>query len=257
MMEVWSKLLSKNRHFHIFLQDINDPMLFDFFGTISDYCWRRLTQIPEGVCFCNMQHYDLIQSRTQPELISQSLTSFFNLGSLKPPSTHVKIGIISRRVKRFILNEYDLVDIAQEMGYECVLLPLERMTIYEQMKEFRTLDVLVGMHGSGLDNVIFLHPGSVLLQLMPYSNHHRASFVESTKRAKVVYKEWSATDSSKSVFHWDLFEAANKEKLMRLTIIIIVLFCCCCFWFKENKFIEKEKMVFLLKEKDMVIIVKH
>lgn len=215
MMEVWKNRMSQSRHVHLLLDEINDPMLFDFFGTISDYCWRRLSQIPDGVCFCNLDSYDLVQSRSQPEMISKSLTSFFKLESLKPPSTHVKIGIISRRVKRFILNEYDLVDIAQDMGYECILLPLERMTIYEQMKEFRTLDVLVGMHGSGLDNVIFLHPGSVMLQLMPYSNQHRASFVDSTRRANVVYKEWKATDREKSVFHWDLFEQANKEKLMR------------------------------------------
>lgn len=149
-------------------------------------------------------------------MVTKSILDFFNLQSLKPPSTHVKIGIISRRVKRFILNEYDLVDIAQEMGFECVLLPLERMTIYEQMREFRTLDVLVGMHGSGLDNVIFLHPGSVLLQLMPYKNDHRASFVSSTERAGVIYKEWMATDRQKSYFHWDLFEQANKEKLERM-----------------------------------------
>ena len=216
MMVVWKSQMSQSRHSHFILQEINDPMLFEFFGTISDYCWRRITQIPEGVCFCEFKNYDLLQSRSQPEMIVQSLTSFFDIESLKPPSTHVKIGIISRRVKRFILNEYDLVDIAQDMGYECVLLPLERMTIYEQMKEFRTLDVLVGIHGSGLDNVIFLHPQSVMLQLMPYSNQHRASFVDSTRRANVIYKEWNAKDREKSVFHWDLFEAANKEKLMRL-----------------------------------------
>ena len=45
-----------------------------------------------------------------------------------------KIGIISRRKKRFILNEFDLADIAMEMGYDVVLLPLETMTYYEQVR---------------------------------------------------------------------------------------------------------------------------
>jgi hypothetical protein len=216
MLQVWSSSMKSSRHSHFLLSDINDPMLFQFFGTLSDYCWRRTnSQVPPGTCFCHLQSHSLSQSRASPEQVTKSITEFFQVQSVKPPATHVKIGIISRRVKRFVLNEYELVDIAQEMGYECVLLPLERMTIYEQMREFRSLDVLVGMHGSGLDNVIFLHPGSVLLQLMPFKNEHRASFVSSAERARVVYKEWQATDSAKSFFHWDLFEQANKEKLER------------------------------------------
>jgi hypothetical protein len=216
MLQVWSTAMKSSRHSHFFLSEINDPMLFQFFGSLSDYCWRRTaSQVPPGTCFCHLHSHSLSQSRSSPDLVAKSITQFFQVQSVQPPTTHVKIGIISRRVKRFLLNEYELVDIAQEMGYECVLLPLERMTIYEQMKEFRSLDVLVGMHGSGLDNVIFLHPGSVLLQLMPYKNEHRASFVTSTQRANVVYKEWQATDPSKSFFHWDLFAQANTEKLQR------------------------------------------
>ena len=44
-----------------------------------------------------------------------------------------KIGIISRRKKRFILNEFDMADIAMECGYDVVLLPLETMTYFEQV----------------------------------------------------------------------------------------------------------------------------
>jgi hypothetical protein len=216
MLEVWTDQMSSSRQSHFFLPEINDPMLFEFFGTLSDNCWRRpASQVPPDTCFCNLDSQQITQSRSRPEVVVSSLVRFFGLEALVPPPSRVKIGIISRRVKRFILNEYELVDIAQEMGYECVLLPLERMTIYEQMREFRSLDVLVGLHGSGLDNVIFLHPGSVLLQLMPYKSDHRATFVSSTQRAGVVYKEWIATDRTKSFFHWDLLEQANKEKLQR------------------------------------------
>lgn len=46
-----------------------------------------------------------------------------------------KIGIISRRKKRFILNEFEMADIAMSYGFEVVLLPLETMTYYEQVCE--------------------------------------------------------------------------------------------------------------------------
>jgi hypothetical protein len=216
MLELWTERMSSSRLSHFFIREINDPMLFEFFGTLSDNCWRRpSSQVPPGTCFCNLRYEEVPQTRGSPDLVVKSIVEFFRLETVLPPPSRVKIGIISRRVKRFILNEYELIDIAQEMGYEAVLLPLERMTIYEQMKEFRSLDVLVGMHGSGLDNVIFLHPGSVLLQLMPYKNDHRATFVSSTGKAGVVYKEWIATDRSKSFFHWDLLDQANGEKLKR------------------------------------------
>jgi hypothetical protein len=56
-----------------------------------------------------------------------------------------KIGIISRRKKRFILNEFDLADIAMEMGYDVVLLPLETMTYYEQVRVDESWSSLKGL----------------------------------------------------------------------------------------------------------------
>ena len=106
----------------------------------------------------------------------------------------LKIGLISRRKKRFILNEYELVDITRAMGYECILLPLETMTIYEQMRELRTLDILIGIHGSALDNSVFLHKGSVMIQLLPYKVEHRVTFVSSAQSAGMVYMEWQLKD---------------------------------------------------------------
>jgi hypothetical protein len=123
------------------------------------------------------------------------------------------VGLISRRRKRFILNEYELVAAVEALGYECVLLPFETMTLYEQMRELRSLDVMIGIHGSGLDNAVFLHPGSVMVQLLPYKNDHRCTFPSTAEQAGVVYQEWQLQDETKTVLHWDLFEQANAERL--------------------------------------------
>jgi capsular polysaccharide biosynthesis protein len=117
------------------------------------------------------------------------------LDDVVPVEDTIKIGLISRRRKRFILNEYELVNTVHDVfGYECELLSFESMTLYEQIKVIRSLDVLIGIHGSGLDNVVFLHPGSVMVQLMPFSNTHKALFVEHTLQAHVVYQEWTLQD---------------------------------------------------------------
>eukprot|EP01042_Synura_sphagnicola_P004439 gene4439-5622_t len=141
------------------------------------------------------------------------MIEYLGLADVRPPADKVRVGLISRRRKRFILNEYELVAAVQRMGYECILLPLETMTLYEQMRELRSLDVLVGIHGSGLDNSVFLHPHSVLIQLLPYSVEHRVSFRQSAEEADVQYMEWQLKDKSLAVFHWDLLNQANAEVL--------------------------------------------
>lgn len=125
----------------------------------------------------------------------------------------MKVGLISRRRKRFILNEYELVQKVQAMGYECVILPLEAMTLFEQMQQLRSVDVLVGIHGSALDNAVFLHPGAVMVQLLPYKVEHRCTFRGTAEQAGVVYMEWQLKDASKAVFHWDLLAQANNNAL--------------------------------------------
>jgi capsular polysaccharide biosynthesis protein len=69
------------------------------------------------------------------------------------------------------------------MGYDCELLPLEAMTLYEQMNTLRSLDVMVGMHGSALDNCVFMQKNSVMVQLYPFLVHHPLTFPGSAASA--------------------------------------------------------------------------
>jgi hypothetical protein len=210
--DYWKRKLKSRRDIHVFMKKINDPALFNFFGILSDNCWRRVGKaLNEGNCYCNIEEVHISQGHHGGD--DNLLVNTLQLASIEPPKTAVKIGIISRRIKRFILNEYELFNQVVDMGYECVLLPLESMTLYEQIRELRSLDVLIGMHGSGLDNSVFLHPGSVLVQLLPYSVEYRCTFESSAVGAKVKYMEWQLKNSSLAVFHWDLLEQANKDKL--------------------------------------------
>ena len=178
IMEYWRNSLQSSRNIHLFVREINDQAFFQFFGLFTDNCWRRATQsfahVPPGACFCKVVSLDAQQGRNEPiKAVSQTI-QYLSLDTIQPPVDRIVVGIISRRRKRFILNEYDLVASVESLGYDCILLPFESMTLYEQMKALRSLDVLIGMHGSGLDNAIFLHPGSVLVQLLPYkvkTNH--------------------------------------------------------------------------------------
>ena len=163
IVHYWRNQFKSSRSIHFFLSSINDPMFFDYFGLISDNCWRRSTssfvQSPKGACYCDVRTLHVGQSRTDPTGSANQMIEYLNITKVMPPIKKIKIGIISRRLKRFILNEYELVAAVEKMGFLCVLLPLETMTMYEQMNELRSLDVLIGIHGSALDNSVFLHKG--------------------------------------------------------------------------------------------------
>ena len=211
--ERWESWALGRRDTHFFISQINDPMFFQYFGLLSDSCWRRsYNQVPPGLCFCNAEGFHSAQARSNQVGTAAQLLQHLQADSAAPPAGRAKVGVISRRRKRFILNEYELVDAIAAAGYDVELLPLETMTMYEQMVALRSVDVLVGIHGSALDNAVFMHKGSVLVQLLPYSVEHRVTFQSDAEGAGMVYMEWQLKDPSRAFFHWDLLLQANTEK---------------------------------------------
>lgn len=212
----WESWAHSRRDSHFFVSKINDPMFFQYFGLLSDNCWRRsYNQLPQGLCFCNTEVFHSSQARSNQLETAAQMLSYLQADTVVPPLGRAKVGIISRRRKRFILNEYELADAIAALGYDVELLPLETMTMYEQMRALRSVDVLVGMHGSALDNAVFMHKGSVLVQLLPYSVEHRVTFQSDAEGAGMVYMEWQLKDASRAYFHWDLLLQANTEKFNR------------------------------------------
>jgi len=70
---------------------------------------------------------------------------------------------ISRRGRRRILNESDVVSLLSPLGFQVV--HCENMSFEEQVKAFSCADIVVAPHGAGLTNSIFVHPNSKILEL--------------------------------------------------------------------------------------------
>jgi hypothetical protein len=125
------------------------------------------------------------------------LIQVLGLWDVVPAVPHVTL--LSRRNKRLILNEPELVAaVADGLGgaappgsVAVELASLETMTLYEQLALFRRTTLLAGIHGSGLINSIFMHPGTALVQLMPFNVQSGASFFAGPASATgVAYFEW-------------------------------------------------------------------
>eukprot|EP00427_Karlodinium_veneficum_P046376 CAMPEP_0169304528 /NCGR_PEP_ID=MMETSP1016-20121227/69929_1 /TAXON_ID=342587 /ORGANISM="Karlodinium micrum, Strain CCMP2283" /LENGTH=529 /DNA_ID=CAMNT_0009397407 /DNA_START=69 /DNA_END=1655 /DNA_ORIENTATION=- len=232
MFHWWRNDLKSVRSMHLIIVDLVDASMLGFLGTISKFCWRRLQQVPEGTCFCDAskkkvvaQHTDkmfpaaryvssfMLERSREQQQIARNQTVFPEKATQK-----ITVGLISRRLKRFILNEYELCMEAAKDGFVCKLLPFETMTIHEQMRELSTLDILVGVHGSGLENAIFLRPkDAVLVQLYPCLPNVINSYRNISVGGTLGYLEWKHDNSPNlTVTHWDTLGNVNPQKQKEL-----------------------------------------
>ncbi|XP_060206578.1 alpha-1,3-arabinosyltransferase XAT2-like [Lycium barbarum] len=82
--------------------------------------------------------------------------------------TRPRLLIISRKKSRILLNEGDVRKMAEDLGYEVVLAEANLSTNLSKFAQIvNSCDVIMGVHGAGLTNMIFLPDNSVLIQLVP------------------------------------------------------------------------------------------
>jgi hypothetical protein len=95
---------------------------------------------------------------------------------------------------------------------------MEEMTLYEQILALRSVTVLVGIHGSGLNNAILLPRDAVVVQLLPYKLNYKGAFAQVAHESDVHYLEWALKDPTKSYFHWEFLGprelAAGKQAVL-------------------------------------------
>ncbi|KAJ4725143.1 Glycosyltransferase family 61 protein [Melia azedarach] len=76
--------------------------------------------------------------------------------------------LISRQKSRKFLNEDEMVAMLVELGFQVVVTRPERMSNLNKFaKLLNSCSVLVGAHGAGLTNEVFLPSGAVVLQVVP------------------------------------------------------------------------------------------
>lgn len=174
---------------HFLILSSTNTQFFHYFGLLSNSCWRRAkTQVPPGTCFCEVEPGKSGRDRASAtdSVVMEHILNELGLADQPEPS-RIRVGIISRRRKRFLLNEDELVDACLDLGLEVQILPLEQMTLFEQLAALRAVTILVGIHGSGrlcgyfriqgevtgLNNAIFMRRGTILVQLLPYKLNYQ------------------------------------------------------------------------------------
>jgi len=162
---------------------------------------NELLETPAVAATLGQLPRDTVVSGISPEA---AFVRIMGLHELHKSLERPVLTLISRRNKRVILNEHELVEAAQALGMEVQLVALERMPLYDQMRALRRTTVLVGIHGSGLTNGMFLPKGAAMIQLMPHGVYRGGSFFSKpAASAGAQYMEWTNPDASASAFHWE------------------------------------------------------
>ncbi len=121
--------------------------------------------------------------------------------------------ILSRRDKRLLLNEEELVEVVQSLGARAVVVALENLPLCAQVRLFRTAAVLLGMHGSGLINSMHMRPGSAIVQVVPYHLAGAETFFKGTATAHGVrYFEIPTHNRSSAIAHAHFLKEAERAE---------------------------------------------
>ncbi|CAN6231520.1 unnamed protein product [Urochloa humidicola] len=85
------------------------------------------------------------------------------------PKTKPRLLIISRQRTRMFLNLKEIVAMAEQIGYEVVV---EEANVNSNVAHFakvvNSVDVMMGVHGAGLTNCVFLPHSAILIQIVPW-----------------------------------------------------------------------------------------
>uniref|UniRef100_A0A6N2KA87 Glycosyltransferase 61 catalytic domain-containing protein n=1 Tax=Salix viminalis TaxID=40686 RepID=A0A6N2KA87_SALVM len=128
----------------------------------------------------------------------QFLRSSYNLK--KPRAIKIMDGtkrrprllIISRKRSRAFTNVGDIVTLAKKLGYRVVVAePDADLSGFSQI--MNSCDVVMGVHGAGLTNIVFLPENAVLIQVIPFGGAEwlsRTFFEEPAKAMNIRYLDY-------------------------------------------------------------------
>ncbi|XP_021755480.1 uncharacterized protein LOC110720745 [Chenopodium quinoa] len=100
----------------------------------------------------------------------QFLGKSYNLTmkGLMKPNKKPKILFISRKETRVLLNEDEMVKMMLSLGFEIHWAKAHEMLYLDKFAEVvNSCDIILGAHGAGLTNEVFLRDGAVVVQIVP------------------------------------------------------------------------------------------
>ncbi|EFH53139.1 serine carboxypeptidase [Arabidopsis lyrata subsp. lyrata] len=122
--------------------------------------------------------------------------------------------LVSRygNIGRVILNEKEIKEMLEDVGFEVVTFRSSKTTsVREAYKLIKSSHVMVGVHGAALTHLLFLRPGSMLVQVVPLGLGwaSKTCYESPAKAMKLEYIEYRVNVEESS-----LVEKYNRDDLV-------------------------------------------
>ncbi|CAH8266608.1 unnamed protein product [Arabidopsis lyrata] len=130
------------------------------------------------------------------------------------PSVTPRLILVSRygNIGRVILNEKEIKEMLEDVGFEVVTFRSSKTTsVREAYKLIKSSHVMVGVHGAALTHLLFLRPGSMLVQVVPLGLGwaSKTCYESPAKAMKLEYIEYRVNVEESS-----LVEKYNRDDLV-------------------------------------------
>lgn len=141
--------------------------------------------------------------------------------------------IVSRKRSRSFTNLAEITNMAETLGYEVVASELDS-NMSRTPVIVNSCDVMMGVHGAGLTNLVFLPENAVLIQILPIGKfewHAKVCFGDPARHMNINYMEYNIKEKESSLIqefpldhvvfkdpvayhkhNWNLFKSRYLEK---------------------------------------------
>ncbi|KAL7099106.1 hypothetical protein ACP275_09G061500 [Erythranthe tilingii] len=111
-----------------------------------------------------------------------------------------RVLIVSRNNTRFLKNEGEVGNMARVLGFEVVVREIEQ-NISLVAKFVNSFDVIMGVQGAGLTNMVFLPDNAVVVEIVPFGLENLAEpyFRIPSKEMKLRYLEYKVSLNESSL----------------------------------------------------------
>nr|XP_043628662.1 alpha-1,3-arabinosyltransferase XAT2-like [Erigeron canadensis] len=158
----YTRIFSSLSNYNVLNPSINTSVVHCFPGVVvglkfHNYLSINSSEVPKGNSMLEFKKF--LQTT-----YGLKITNVTNTGSTTPT-----LILVSRRKTRLFLNEDEMVDMMEDLGFEVLVVRSnKKMSNLDKFaKVVNTASVLVGTHGAGLTNQVFLPSGAVVVQVVP------------------------------------------------------------------------------------------
>ncbi|GJM99767.1 hypothetical protein PR202_ga16897 [Eleusine coracana subsp. coracana] len=194
--------------YHTVLQKLSNYPVIDFSKDDQVHCFKRVivglhaymeftidsSKAPQHLSMVDFNRF----MRGAYSLGKDTVTALGEYPKVKP-----RLLIIKRHRTRMFLNLDEIIAMAEELGFEVVI---DEANVSSDISRFarvvNSVDVMMGVHGAGLTNCVFLPQNATLIQIVPWGGLEwvsRTDFGNPSELMGLRYKQYSISIDESSL----------------------------------------------------------